>query len=623
MPLRRPARHAPSWKQLIPTVGVALALAWSPGTAAQDWKTTDWVVECLDVGEGSCSDTDGATAYFDQTLEESSRWLRGMGFRGPEIEYRSGIDSHIAYISDAMNQDDKGHRTSIGVYIPSIREILLTSDRYFAIGEGDTEQKRALALANDIEYTATVVHELFHGIQHAYPGAATSAVPDWISEGMADAIQLAWIRRQARDVRMSGSGRAFDYPLHQPKDRDDTYNTSRFWRGIGRILGLGADEQLGYLDTILRQDLVSGQGLGGVDAGLREFDPAGLYNLYPAFIADGANNPLFFDDVGQVGMVYDDSKRVEKSVRGTVREVAADAHELMAHVPAGEMAELEIRLANDHDDLHLIVDGERLDEPAGFGRNVFRATLGGEAEARTLLVRVANVARTAVDTKVRNYELEFTLRPTTNKTQCTFTATMHVEPIPPTVFEIRNGKKVPIRRTETVTGTAKISDLHQVLVFATEDSEKGAGDRLFEIDISPLAIGGPPGAVTTRGVPGFGDSANGPHDVRLDITENADPGDVAGWPEMTLREQIDSGVGYPERLAMRRLRGDFEATIRSTPDCCVGYIQTLSGTFDAGDGVYHCEGGLEMMKEGYEIMKDMFDEMSGKADPGKLDGLLD
>src|SRR3546814_8797406 len=91
-----------------------------------------------------------------------------------------------------------------------------------------------------------------------------------------------------------------------------------------------------------------------------------------------------------------------------------------------------------------------------------------------------------------------------------------------------------------------------------------------------------------------------------------------------LREQIDSGVGFPERLAMRRLRGEFRATRTQAPGCCVGYAQTITGTFDAGNGPYHCEGGVEMMEKAYETMMDMFnDTPERKADPGKLDGLLD
>src|SRR3546814_11745993 len=108
----------------------------------------------------------------------------------------------------------------------------------------------------------------------------------------------------------------------------------------------------------------------GGDQGLREFDPDGLYNLYPAFIASSTNNVHFFADVGQVDLVYNDSSKVEESVRGRVREVAADAIEVSVHVPVGKMARLEIEFMQDPDDLHLIVDGKRLDQFGGRRRNV-------------------------------------------------------------------------------------------------------------------------------------------------------------------------------------------------------------------------------------------------------------
>lgn len=608
-----------SW--VLPLLTVALA---SPSSAAaQDWLATDWTVECLTVNEGTCTATEaaGANTYFAGTLEEASQWLKGLGFRGPKIEHRESIDSYIAYISDVDNEGGEGSPDTIGVYYPDLEQIYLTSDRYFAMGEGDTPQERALDLAYDIEDTATVVHELFHGVQYGYPRFG-NPVPDWITEGMADAVQLAWVRRTMPGVRMRGGTRAFDHPLHKPKDDSDAYNTDRFWRGIGKILG--SRDDIGYLHTILQKDLASGSGLGGVDEGLREIDPEGLYNLYPEFIARHTNNAYFFDDIGQVSLVYDDSSSVEKSVQGTVREVAADAHEVSVHVPAWETAELEIRLANDHDDLHLVVDSERLDESAGPGRNVFHATVEGGGDARTFFVRVANVARKAVDTGARHYNLEFTLTPTVGESRCTFTATMRIEPVGPHRYVVEDGKKVPIRRTESVVGVATISDRHDVLALSTRDSEKGPGTRLFVIDISPLGIGGPSGQVSTRSDVGFGSPVEGDYDVQLNIADNADPGDLAGWDEMTVAEQIDSGVGYPNRLAMRRLRGKFRATRMGAPECCVGYVQTISGTFDAGNGPYHCEGGLEAMKKGYEIMRDMFNEMPGrKVDPSKLDGLLD
>lgn len=602
-----------------------LLSAWPSSALAQHaWKTHDWSVECDTVREGTCADTEdaGANAYFEDSLEDASQWLDGLGFREPAVEYRAGTDTYMAYISDLDNADLEGNRTSIGVYFPEEAQLYLTSDHYFAIGEGDTPKERADALATDIQNTGAVIHELFHGVQYGYYSKGRS-VRDWITEGMADAVKFAWLRRGMPHEQFRGSARAFDYPLHKPKNDDDTYTTSIFWRGVGKLLG--SPDDIGYLDKILEQDLATNWGLGGVDKGLREFDADGLYNVYPAFIAKFTNNVHFFDKVEQLGLVYDDASKVEQSVRGTVREVAANAVEVSVNVPAGKTAKLEIKLATQHDDLHLIVDGKRLDKAAGSGRNVFHVNVEGKDDVQKFLVRVANVARKAIDSGARVYRLDVTLMPTIKgKSQCTFTATMKIEPIGTYRYYVADGKKRPIRRTESVVGIATIDDSRHHLALSFDDKHGHAGSGLFTVDIAPLPIGGPEGGMSTRGEFGYTSPETGPYKVHLDIEENADPGDVDGWEEMTMREQLDSGVGYPNRLAMRRLQGKFRATRIQTPDCCVGYAQTISGTFDAGNGPYQCEGGIEAAEKAYEKMKDLFNDTPKlKADPSKLDGLLD
>src|SRR3546814_9087732 len=99
------------------------------------------------------------------------------------MEYRAGTYTYMAYISDVDNENLKGERTSVGVYCPKDAQLYLTSDEYFAMGEGDAPQERADALAYDMKNTATVVHELFHAVQYAYYRDG-SRVRDWITEGI-------------------------------------------------------------------------------------------------------------------------------------------------------------------------------------------------------------------------------------------------------------------------------------------------------------------------------------------------------------------------------------------------------------------------------------------------------
>src|SRR3546814_732455 len=335
---------------------------------------------------------------------------------------------------------------------------------------------------------------------------------------MADAVSHVWVRRTQRDARMRAHARAFDHPLHKPRDEGDAYLTSRFWRGIGKVIG--SRDDISYLDAILRQDLVSNHGLGGVDQGLREFDPDGLYNLYPAFIASSTNNVHFFADVGQVDLVYNDSSKVEESVRGSVREVAADAIEVSVHVPVGKMARLEIEVMQDHEDLHLIVDGKRLDQFGGRSRNVFHANVDGKPGVQTFLVRVANVARTAVDSSARRYGLDFTLMPTTSESQCTFSATLEIEPLGGYEYFISKGKKLPIRRTESVMGVATIDDDRHHLSLSFDDKQGDAGSGQFTIDIASLGIGGEPGQAVARGDFDYRPPETRPYKGPLDIEAN-------------------------------------------------------------------------------------------------------
>src|SRR3546814_19374221 len=68
------------------------------------------------------------------------------------------------------------------------------------------------------------------------------------------------------------------------------------------------------------------------------------------------------------------------------------------------------------------------------------------------------VARTAVDSSARRYGLDFTLMPTTSESQCTFSATLEIEPLGGYEYFISKGKKLPLRRTESVMGVATIDD---------------------------------------------------------------------------------------------------------------------------------------------------------------------
>src|SRR3546814_12576340 len=105
-------------------------------------------------------------------------------------------------------------------------------------------------------------------------------------------------------------------------------------------------------------------------------------------------------------------------------------------------------------------------------------------------------------------------------------------------------------------GVATIDDDRHHLSLSFDDKQGDAGSGQFTIDIASLGIGGEPGQAVARGDFDYSSPQTGPYKVQLDIEENSDPGDLDGLDEMTLREQLDSGLGVPNRLAMRRLRSE-------------------------------------------------------------------
>src|SRR3546814_11760838 len=89
--------------------------------------------------------------------------------------------------------------------------------------------------------------------------------------------------------------------------------------------------------------------------------------------------------------------------------------------------------------------------------------------------------------------------PTTSESQCTFSATLEIEPLGGYEYFISKGKKLPIRRTESVMGVATIDDDRHHLSMSFDDKQGDAGSGQFTIDIASLGIGGGPGSTVPGG----------------------------------------------------------------------------------------------------------------------------
>lgn len=400
--------------------GLVLSALLPVSALADGWETTEWYVACdtdlIDSlpDEFCAHDADraavGPAAATRAGLEDASVWLEGLGFREPRIDIQPGDPpAYKAYLSNEANTHGKGD-PSHGIYDPAEWRLSMSSDYHFAIGEGESQKERQDDLAQAMPATAAMVHELFHAVQRNYQSGDVyhSRDHDWIFEGTAEAVALAWLKR-SHDGHVSAEGRSYEYPLHRPRVGDgvyDEYGTFHFWFSLGEVLG--STDRVQYLDRLLDQDLSAHRGLAGIDMGLRQWHSDGLYALYPTVMARFAMQAGFFDEVTEHVLTF---PRDEQMIRGqSVRPVATRAHRLKIDVPKGKTAGLAIRFAKDErPDLHLLVDRKRRDiDGDGTPRNVHRGVLHGP---RTVFVRVANVAPVAIDSTDRQYDLEVRLRP--------------------------------------------------------------------------------------------------------------------------------------------------------------------------------------------------------------------
>src|SRR3546814_10406054 len=104
--------------------------------------------------------------------------------------------------------------------------------------------------------------------------------------------------------------------------------------------------------------------------------------------------------------------------------------------------------------------------------------------------------------------------PTTSESQCTFSATLEIEPLGGYEYFISKGKKLPIRRTESVMGVATIDDDRHHLSLSFDDTQGDAGSGQFTIDIASLGIGGEQGQAVARGDFDYSSPEPGPDPAR-------------------------------------------------------------------------------------------------------------
>ena len=265
--------------------------------------------------------------------------------------------------------------------------------------------------SGEMMFAYTPLHELFHAVQFAYEGLGSAPEGlDWFVEGTARYMGLVGTRLRGSLAEPDPETRYYDQSLHVPPDdkgrlHEWKYGSWYFWDFLGDELD--SIDGVQYLDTILRHDLSDHNGLVGVHSALEMMHPTGLYDLFPVFVQKRLVEDKYFETVSEHRVKIDSRELI---MGQQVEPMAANAYRIKFDLGGELAAGLSVRLAEDHLDLHLIVDDQRADKTDGDGsdRNVWRTQV---AESGEVLVRVANTASYPPESEPRDYDLEIRLVP--------------------------------------------------------------------------------------------------------------------------------------------------------------------------------------------------------------------
>lgn len=379
-----------------------LTLFFSNDVLAQSnrlyWNHSEWIVVCDTTCKGTVYENDQKTLdKITSEFEKASSWLRDLKFPGPLVN--SSGPNYLA----VANIDEEAH----GVYDTETFRINIDPNYL---------NKRSKA-------RATHAHEIFHAIQAGYKNLQlddliTNESFDWIFEGTADAVALAWIAENRTLENMSKvknvPSAEFHIPLHNP---ESPYNTALFWYDAGLKFNSYPSQQIKYLDELLSAfKETEMNGLESVDHFFRKKlgEDKGLYDVYPWFIARHLKHHIFDGGLEEASFSFPGGeKEVTKTLSRKVRQIATDPINLKVNVPEGFFGSLRIEILDSFDDLHLIVDEGRYDShKRDDKRNVADFSVSYDEE---YFIRVSNIAKNAIDTKDNvSYKLKLTLTPETS-----------------------------------------------------------------------------------------------------------------------------------------------------------------------------------------------------------------
>ncbi|MCX7560562.1 hypothetical protein OS190_13375 [Sulfitobacter sp. F26204] len=387
------------------------------------WPTTEWVAECAkdavicQVDENGKPNDEGVDVFLTQ-LREASQFLARAGLLPPSMITRPDNTvgaPYLAYFQDGLFKfADSVH--AAGYYRPDVRTLWVDYSQFFAF---DT---------NSSGYSGTAAHELFHAVQESYGLTGkllrSGKQTKWVTEGTATAVE--WL--QSGSAQYVGSGLPYlDFPiddLQSTSGGPGEYATYPFWAFMAKKYGGATSSGVGFFHNffnVVNELPDSKSVMELVDIALLKVTGAGLYDIYPDFIAEFGSHQGRYKSLSasesssNLMIVRRELGDANLQVNGTVRPLAAEPFSLTVLDFANSA--LEIRLSGpDTDGLHLIVDDQRYDTAAtGFDgdRNVFYSDQIGEAKpgnvGQKYLIRVVNASKTPIDYRSRDFRLIVTL----------------------------------------------------------------------------------------------------------------------------------------------------------------------------------------------------------------------
>lgn len=260
------------------------APAWAQQTS---WPTTQWVSRCNDGDNVVCDLQDSGIDVILNQFTEMSRTFETLGFRPPNLERTADQTAYIARMQQdgimIPNHQSGNVADASGVYFAHNQTLQIAYSRFFAF---DTEDRGSM-------YAAT--HELFHAIQNSYPvfnhfmDARDSGY--WLIEGMAEAAAAI---AAGPDESVSALGTPYlDHPLYDLTTKygggANNYVSYPFWLFLAEEYGGGMPAGVSIMhDFMLEAEnyLSRRTPIAVVDGALRPLSAEGLYDIYPAFIAD-------------------------------------------------------------------------------------------------------------------------------------------------------------------------------------------------------------------------------------------------------------------------------------------------------------------------------------------------